>query len=55
MVKTRRSNGENGEVEDVNCTVNGVGETPDEKVKCPVRKCVFLSGYAAFLLCIETH
>lgn len=41
MVKTRRSNGENGEVEDVNCAVNDVGEAPDEKAKSPVRKCVF--------------
>ncbi|KAJ0174507.1 hypothetical protein K1T71_009615 [Dendrolimus kikuchii] len=35
MVKTRRSNGENGEVEDGNYPMNDVGSVSDEKVKCP--------------------
>lgn len=32
MVKTRRSNGENGEVEDGNFTLNDVVSVSDEKV-----------------------
>lgn len=51
MVKTRRSNGENGDVEDVNCTVNDVGEASDEKAKSPVRKYVFTRMGCVFALC----
>lgn len=32
MVKTRRSNGENGEVEEVNDAQNDVGSISDDKV-----------------------
>lgn len=32
MVKTRRSNGENGEVDEGNDTLNDVGSVSDEKV-----------------------
>lgn len=35
MVKTRRSNGENGEVDDGNYTINDVGSVSDEKVTRP--------------------
>lgn len=43
MVKTRRSNGENGDVDDGNYTLNDVGSVSDDKVKCPVRNLVYFA------------
>lgn len=52
MVKTRRSNGENGEVDDGNYTVNDVGSVSDEKVMHPhTLLCVL--AWCGTLLCLE--